>query len=98
MRPVTVDPFRGSERPTLGVELELQLVDAESCDLVPVAEDVMARVPPGLRDSVKPEFFPCCVEVNTGVCRDVEEVGHDLAPKLDAAAEAAAGCRARLAW
>src|SRR5947209_12770407 len=95
---MSVIPFRGSPRPTLGVELELQLVDAETFDLRPAAEAILSDLPAAVQDSVKPEFFPCCVEVNTGVCRDVEEVGRDLAPKLDAAAEASARCGARLAW
>lgn len=95
---MAVEPFRGSPRPTLGVELELQLVDVRTLDLVPVAEEVMAGVPPEFRDSVKPEFFPSCVEINTGVCRDVAEVGLDLGPKLAAASEAAARYGARLAW
>src|SRR3954464_3755770 len=93
-----IDPFRGSPRPTLGVELELQLVDARTLDLVPVAEEVMAGVPPEMLESVKPEFFPSCVEINTGICRDVAEVGRDLGPKIAAASEAAAQYGARLAW
>jgi carboxylate-amine ligase len=93
-----VESFRGSPGPTLGVELELQLVDTETLDLRPGVDEILASVPDEIVESVKPEFYPCCVEVNTGVCRDVEEVGRDLAPKLAATAEAAAGHGMRLAW
>jgi glutamate---cysteine ligase / carboxylate-amine ligase len=75
-------PFHGSARPTLGVELELQLVDARSLALRPAMQELLARIPQGLRDSVKPEFHCCCVEINSGICRDVAEVGRDLAAKL----------------
>ena len=40
-----VEPFRGSPWPTLGVELELQLVDAQTLDLVAGVDDVLASVP-----------------------------------------------------
>ena len=95
---MSVEPFRGGARPTLGVELELQLVDPQTLDLVAAAEAVLTSVPDAIRESVKPEFYPSCVEINTGVCGDVESVGLDLAPKLAAVAEVAARHGARLAW
>ncbi len=95
---MSVEPFRGGDRPTLGVELELQLVDPQTFDLVAVAEAVLASVSDAMREAVKPEFYPSCVEINTGICQDVESVGHDLGPKLAAVAEVAARHGARLAW
>ncbi len=95
---MSVGPFRGSARPTLGVELEFQLVDAETLDLVAAADRVLAAVPAAMRESVKPEFYPCCVEINTEVCQDVESVGRDLAAKLATVTELAARHGARLAW
>ena len=95
---MSVKPFRGGARPTLGVELELQLVDPRTFDLVAAADAVMASVPDAMRESVKPEFYPSCVEINTGICQDVESVGLDLSPKLDAVAGVAADHGARLAW
>lgn len=95
---MSVEPFRGGARPTLGVELELQLVDAETLDLVAAAEGILAAVPAAIRDSVKPEFYPSCLEINTGVCQDVESVGRDLTLKLAAVGELAARNGARLAW
>ena len=49
------EPFRGNEWPTLGVEVELQLVDAGSMALTSAIEGVLAGLPPGLDGSVKPE-------------------------------------------
>src|SRR4051794_10327907 len=93
-----VEPFRGSPWPTLGVELELQLVDARTLDLTSAADEILADLPVAIQESVKPEFYPCCIEVNTDICRDVEEVGRDLAPKLATAGEVAASHGVRLAW
>jgi glutamate---cysteine ligase / carboxylate-amine ligase len=95
---MVVEPFRGSLRPTPSVGLELQLVDAQSLDLTSTADEILADVPVEIQGSVKPEFYPCCIEVNSDICRDVEEVGRDLAPKLAAAGEAAARHGVRLAW
>lgn len=93
-----VEPFRGGPRPTLGVELEFQIVDAETFELRDLAEEVMAGVPATLQDSIGREFYPCCIEVNTGICDDVPSVGRDLAPKLAAVSEAVGRLGARLAW
>jgi carboxylate-amine ligase len=93
-----VQPFRGGDWPTLGVELELQLIDQESFDLAPVANEILADVPEGMEESIKRELYLCCVEVNTGICRDVDEVGRDLADRLAVVADRAARNGARLAW
>src|SRR3954469_19088370 len=90
--------FVGSARPSLGVELELQLVDARSMALAGAVDAVLAAVPAEFRDSIKPEFYDCCVEINTGVCRDVAEVGRDLAVKLSATARIAGRLGVLLAW
>ncbi|WP_165226286.1 carboxylate-amine ligase [Aquisphaera insulae] len=76
--------FARSDGPTLGVELELNLVDAGTMALRSGATSILEALPPGLEGSVKPELFQCYVEINTGICRDVDEVGHDLAVKIAA--------------
>src|SRR4051794_23808319 len=93
-----VDTFRAGSGPTLGVELELQLVDARSMALTGAIEGLLSEVPAAIRGSVKPEFHACCVEVNTGICRDVEEVARDLGSKLEALGRVAGGLGLRLAW
>src|SRR3954464_13967070 len=90
--------FVGSARPSLGVELELQLVDARSMALAGAAGAVLAGVPAEFRDSIKPEFYDCCVEINTGVCRDVAQVEQDLVAKLVATTRIAGSHGIQLAW
>jgi glutamate---cysteine ligase / carboxylate-amine ligase len=92
------DPFHRNDWPTLGVEIELQLVDAETMALRSAIGEVLGSLPEGLRDSVQPEFMQCYVEVTTGVCRTVGEVGDDLAAKVRAVEEAAARHGVRLFW
>ncbi|MFW5420352.1 glutamate--cysteine ligase [Nocardiopsis sp. CNT-189] len=75
--------FNASDRTTLGVEWELQLVDVESRHLRQEAEQVLAELPelseapsaPPLRH----ELMQCTVEVVTGVCETVQEAREDLA-------------------
>jgi carboxylate-amine ligase len=90
--------FRSNTWPTLGVELELQLVDAGTMELTSAIVPVLKSLPGELRGSVKPEFMQCYVEINTGVCRTVDDVAADLAEKLRAVERAAADQRARLFW
>jgi carboxylate-amine ligase len=90
--------FRGNPRPTLGVEVELQLVDSRSMALRSAIAEILADLPPALQDSVKPEFMQCYVEINTGVCRTVDEVEADLAPKIRAVERAADRHGVRLFW
>ncbi len=75
--------FNASDRTTLGVEWELQLVDVETRHLRQEAEQVLAELPdlseapsaPPLRH----ELMQCTVEVVTGVCETVQEAREDLA-------------------
>lgn len=71
-------PFTRNDAPTLGVEVELQLVDARSLELRSAIADIMERLPADLEPHVKPELMQCYLEINTGVCRDVGEVRRDL--------------------
>ena len=84
--------------PTLGVEIELQLVDSRSMALKSAIGEILADLPAALHDSVKPEFMQCYVEINTGVCRTVDEVEADLAPKIRAVERVADRHGVRLAW
>ncbi|QEH39019.1 Carboxylate-amine ligase YbdK [Aquisphaera giovannonii] len=91
--------FQGSPAPTLGVEIELQLVDAGTLELRGVEVQALAEgLPPGIAGSVRREFHACCVEVATGICRDVDEVRRDLKEKLRWVAGAAAARGLMLAW
>jgi carboxylate-amine ligase len=74
--------FRRSAGSSLGVEVELQILDRESGDLVPGA----VRLLPACRemgiDGVTAELLQSMIEVKTGVCKDVKEVRDSLVPTL----------------
>lgn len=92
------EPFRRNPWPTLGVEIELQLVDAGTLALRSAIADLLAALPTALRDSVKPEFMQCYAEINSAVGRTVAEVGADLARKVRAVERAADSLGLRLFW
>ena len=64
--------FNSNDRPTLGVELELALVDGESMQLTSAIEDVLAALPQSAETSFKPELMQSVIEINTGICETVE--------------------------
>lgn len=90
--------FNSNPTFTLGVELELQLVDVESLALVPAFGRIAERVPPKWKNDFKPEFMQSYCEVNTGICRTVAEVKADLSEKLAWANEVAESMGIRIAW
>lgn len=90
--------FVMNERPTLGVEIELNLVDARTMALRSAFADVMASLPSHLEGTIKPELLQCYLEINTGICKDVDEVRRDLQGKIEAVRRAAAQQDLRLYW
>ena len=74
--------FRSNTTPTLGVEIELALVDRATGALVSAAPRILEQLPDSLSSAVKPELMQCYLEINTGVCRTAAEAGRDLAAKL----------------
>lgn len=86
--------FLASAGPSLGVEVELALVDAESGALACVAPALLARVGAGHPDEehpkIKKELYQCTVEVITGVCSTVAEARADLAESMREVEHAAA--------
>ncbi len=90
--------FTSNSAPTVGVELELGIVDAESFQLVSGADRLRAGVPGSLDATVKPELMQCCIEVISGVCQDVSEARADLVGKLDIVEQAADASGQQLWW
>ncbi len=70
--------FKGNDHHTLGVEIELQLVDRESRRLVSRSEEILGQVPAEHRSFLKPEFMQSYCEICTDVCETVEDVERDL--------------------
>ncbi len=80
------DPF------TLGVELEFQVLDPNSLDLVPRAENLYAQIPSSVKNRIAFEFLQSIFEVQTGICSSVDEVEEDLSHTVKVAEEAAYAC------
>lgn len=74
--------FKGNPRPTLGIEIELGLVDAESFALSSSCDKLLARLPTSPVPQFKPELMQCCVEINSDVSDTVADARRDLEQKL----------------
>jgi carboxylate-amine ligase len=70
--------FNGSKGPTIGVEVEMQIVELQTRLLTSRIFDILDRVPPSLKERVKPEFIQSTLEVNTEICHTVEQVRENL--------------------
>ena len=82
---MALEAFHHSEPLTLGVELELQLLNTHDYDLAPYAEDMlrlMAKTP--LPGSVVPEMTSSMIEISTAICHSASEVLGQLTPIRDA--------------
>jgi carboxylate-amine ligase len=88
--------FNSSPGPSLGIEVELELVDAATGQLASAASDILAELgrdhPGGEHPKAKHELFECTVEMITGVCATVAEARSDLEATL-AEVQAAASAR-----
>ena len=85
-------PFRSSERASLGVEWELQLIDRDTRELAPGANEILEQLrPDGAEEhpKAKHELLQSTVEIITGVCTTVAEAKADLAGTLAEVAAAA---------
>ena len=86
-------PFSSSERASLGVEWELQLVDLQTRQLTEGAIEILEEMRPEGADEhpkAKHELLQSTVEIITGICTTVEEAKADLAGTLaDVQAQAA---------
>jgi carboxylate-amine ligase len=73
-------PFQGSKQElSLGVELELQVLDGKSLLLTPRTSEIIESLD---EEKFKQEFFQSTLEVVTGICNDVGEVEKDLSHSL----------------
>ena len=74
--------FNSSPGPSLGIEVELEVVDAATGALASAATEMLAELgaphPDGEHPKAKHELFECTVEIITGVCQTVAEARGDL--------------------
>lgn len=92
-RPQVQITFNASERSSLGVEVELEIVDRQSRELASAASAVLEEMgtghPGGEHPKAKHELFECTVEIITGICSSVAEAKNDLETTLKEVAAAA---------
>lgn len=90
--------FTPSSQHTLGVEIELGLINSETLELAMDVPAIMERCPAKWEHAVKPEFMRSYLEFNTGVCNTVADVRRDLSEKLQWGYETAAELGNTLLW
>lgn len=86
-----------SPRPTLGVEIELQILDPRTMALASRFDDLDAHLSEEERVSFKRELIQSCLEINTRVCESPAEAEADLRAKFDRLASLAEKAGVRIA-
>ena len=71
--------FNHSPNPTIGVEAELYTVSKDTYELCSGAPKILEHFTDDIH--VKEELLECIVEINTGICSNVNEVRNDLIKK-----------------
>lgn len=74
--------FRSNGILTLGVEVELQLIDPSTLNLAPRAEELL-KISAPFAQKIKQEFYLSTVEINTDKCLNLHEVEKDLSESFD---------------
>ena len=75
--------FNSSPNPTIGVEIELQLVDDNTLDLKNISPRILADMDKNFSNRIKYELFESMIEINTDVCSTVEESNKDIRNTLN---------------
>jgi len=87
---MSLEAFADSRPLTLGVELELQIVNTQNYDLSPQAADLLRLMQRAkLPGEVKPEMTRSMIELSTGICASHAEVLAQLRETRDALVQAA---------
>ncbi len=68
--------FAGSKYPTVGIEIEFQLLDPDTFDLVDGILPLLRSYSEEPR--IKPEFTQSTVEINSSVCADIDQLRSDV--------------------
>ncbi len=75
--------FNSSSGPTIGVEIELQLVDKNNLNLNNISSKVLTDVNKEFSDNIKCELIESMIEINTNICSNVDEVEKDIRKTLN---------------
>ncbi|WP_417849163.1 carboxylate-amine ligase [Thalassoglobus sp.] len=90
--------FSESPGPSLGVEVELALVDKQTGALRSACPDLINALSKNDREAAKPELMECYVEINTDVCQTVGEAHQQLWSQLKTVQSAADTVGIDLLW
>jgi len=74
--------FRSNKSPSLGIEIELGLVDEHTMALSSSFAELKDQLSHDNDESFKPELMQSVMEINTDVCATVDEAEQDLRRKL----------------
>ncbi len=75
--------FNSSPEPTIGVEIELQLVDKNNLNLNNISSKVLSDINKEFSDNIKCELIESMIEINTNICSNIEEVEKDIKKTLN---------------
>jgi glutamate---cysteine ligase / carboxylate-amine ligase len=95
---MSIIEFNSNQRPTLGVEVELGIVDGQTMALASSYAELVQQLPDQDETNFKPELMQCVLEVVTGVCETVDDAERDLRKKIAQAETAADHLGLRLWW
>jgi carboxylate-amine ligase len=95
---MSVLEFRSNRRPTLGLELELGLVDGRTFGLCSSFGELVERLPEGGGERFKPELIQSVLEINTDVCENTVDAEKELRGRLTVAEAAADSLGLRFWW
>jgi carboxylate-amine ligase len=95
---MTLLRFQTNAEPSLGIELELALVDERTMALSSCILEILGRLPERFQQRVKPELMQCYLEINTDVCRTVVDAEADLREKIQAVERVVDSLEVRLYW
>lgn len=90
--------FNSNDRPTVGIELELGLIDGQTMELSSSIQAVLAALPDDAGACFKPELMQSVIEINTGICTTIDEAEQDLRGKLAILEQIADTLGLRLWW
>jgi carboxylate-amine ligase len=95
---MAVIEFHSNKTPSLGIEIELGLIDEHTMALSSSFAELKKELPAREEDCIKPELMQCVLEINTGVCATVDEAEADLRGKLAEVEAVADRLGLRLWW
>ena len=94
---MSVLEFQSNRLPTLGIEIELGLVDVETMNLSSSFDPLAQRLPDRGGDRFKPEIIQSVVEINTDVCESIRDADSELRGRLGVV-ETAADAQGLTLW